>query len=120
MLLHTACLTAKGDGRCIRPVRLEIWTKIRQSSLGLDSRSGRGLAVLGGRLLPLSFSTVIFGALATSAQERRPERWLSGLLWLVSLLRRELVAELLREREVRAWITFYCSSAAILASSGSL
>ena len=76
--------------------------------------------MLGGQLLPLLFSTVIFGALATSAQERRPERWLSGLLWLVSLLRRELVAELLGEREVRAWITFCCSSAAILASSGSL
>ena len=102
MLLHTACLTAKGDGRCIRPVGLEIWTKIRQSSLGLDSRSGQGLAVLGGQLLHLLFSTVIFRALTTSAQERRPKRWLSGLLWLVLLLQQELVAELLREREVRA------------------
>jgi hypothetical protein len=62
----------------------------------------RGLAALGGRLLPLSFGTEIFGSLATSAQERRPEWWLLGLLWLVSLLRRELEAELLGEREVRA------------------
>jgi hypothetical protein len=43
-----------------------------------------------------------FGSLATSAQERRPEWWLLGLLWLMSLLRRELEAELLGEREVKA------------------
>jgi hypothetical protein len=53
-------------------------------------------------LLPLLFGTGIFGSLATSAQERRPEWWLLGLLWLMSLLRRELEAELLGEREVKA------------------
>jgi hypothetical protein len=53
-------------------------------------------------LLPLLLGTEIFKSLATSAQERRPEWWLLGLLWLVSLLWRELEAELLGEREVRA------------------
>jgi hypothetical protein len=53
-------------------------------------------------LLPLLFGTGIFGSLATSAQEQRPEWWLLGLLWLMSLLRRELEAELLGEREVKA------------------
>jgi hypothetical protein len=62
----------------------------------------RGLAALGGRLLPLLFSTRIFGSLATSAQEQQPKWWLLGLLWLMSLLQRELEAELLGEREVKA------------------
>jgi hypothetical protein len=53
-------------------------------------------------LLPLLFGTGIFGSLATSAQERQPKWWLLGLLWLMSLLRRELEAELLGEREVKA------------------
>ena len=120
ILLYTAYLTIKGDSYYIYPIRLEIQTKIQQSSLGLDSRSRQGLAVLEGQLLPLLFSTIIFKALTTSAQEQQPKRQLSKLLQLVLLLQQELVAKLLREREVRAQITLYCSSAAILASLGSL
>ena len=64
--------------------------------------AGRALAGFRGRLPSLSFCTEIWGSLATSAQERRPESWLLGLLWQVSLLRQELGGELLGEREVSA------------------
>jgi hypothetical protein len=67
-----------------------------------------------GRLLPPLFGTEIIGSLVMPAQEWRPECWL-----LVSLLRRDLEAELRGEREVRAWITFCRSSLAILLSSRS-
>ena len=120
ILLYTAYLTIKGDSYYIYPIRLEIQIKIQQSSLGLDSRSRQSLAVLGGQLLLLLFSTVIFRALTTSAQEQQPKYQLSKLLQLVLLLQQKLVAKLLRERKVRAQITFYYSSAAILASLGSL
>ena len=107
MLLHTACLTAKGEGCCSRIVGLEMAMKIRLSSFGLASGPGRNLAGFRGRLPPLS---EIWGSLATSAQERRPDSWLPGLLRLVSLLQRELGGELLKEREVRARTTLCCSS----------
>jgi hypothetical protein len=99
MLLHTACLTANGEGCCSRIAGLEMTMKIRSSSFGLAGRPGRDLAGIRGRLPPLS---EIWGSLATSAQERRSDSWLPGLLWLVSLLQRELGGELLGESEVRA------------------
>ena len=115
MLLHIACLTAKGEGCCSRLAGLEMAMKIRLSSFGLVDGPGRDLAGFRGRLPPLS---EISGSLATSAQERRPDSWLLELLWLVSLLQRELGGELLGEREVSARVTFCCSSSAILASCG--
>ena len=77
MLLYTACLTAKGEGCCNRIAGFEIAMKIRLSSFGLAGGLGRDLAGIRGRLLPLS---KIWGSLATSAQERRPDSWLLGLL----------------------------------------
>lgn len=113
MLLHIACLTANGDGCCSRIAGLEIAMKIRLSSFGLAGGAGRVLAAIRGRLVPLF---EIWGSLATSAQERRPDSWLLVLLWLASLLQWELGGELLGEREFRAWMTLCCSSSAILAS----
>lgn len=113
MLLHIACLTAKGEGCCSRLAGSEMAMKIRLSSFGLAGGPGRDLAGFRGRLPPLS---EISASLATSAQERRPDSWLLELLWLVSLLQRELGGELLGEREVSARVTFCCSSSAILAS----
>jgi hypothetical protein len=77
MLLHIACLTAKGEGCCSRIAGLEMAMKIRLSSFGLAGGLGRDLAGIRGRLPPLS---EIWGFLATSAQERRPDSWLLGLL----------------------------------------
>ena len=80
ILLHTACLTAKGEGCCSCVARLEIAMKIQLSSFGLASGPGRDLAGNRGLSLPLFFGAGIWGSLATSAQERRPESWLPGLL----------------------------------------
>ena len=113
MLLHIACRTAKGEGCCSRIPGFEMAMKIRASSFGLAGWLGRVLAGFKGRLLPL---LEIWGSLATSAQERRPDSWLFGLLRLASLLQWELGGELLKEGEVRAWITLCCSSSAILVS----
>lgn len=61
----------------------------------------------------------IWGSLATSAQERRPDSWLLWSLRAVSLLQRELGGETLGERgAVRARTTLCCSSSAIFASCG--
>ena len=69
MLLHIACLTAKGEGCCSRLAGSEMAMKIRLSSFGLAGGPGRDLAGFRGRLPPLS---EISASLATSAQERRP------------------------------------------------
>jgi hypothetical protein len=76
MLLQIACLTANGEGCCSRTTGLEMAMKIRLSCLGLAGGAGRDLARIRGRLAPLSD---IWGSLATSAQERRPESWLLEL-----------------------------------------
>ena len=44
MLLHIACLTAKGEGCCSRIAGLEMAMKIRLSSFGLGGGPGRDLA----------------------------------------------------------------------------
>ena len=72
MFLHTACLTANGDGRWSRVAGSDITMKILWSSFGLGGGPDRGLAGFRGRLLPLSFGMEISGSLATSAQGRRP------------------------------------------------
>ena len=66
-LLHTACLTAKGEGRCNRVAGLDIAMKIRLSSFGLAGGPGRDLAGNRGLPLPLFFGARIWGSLATSA-----------------------------------------------------
>jgi hypothetical protein len=83
MLLHIACLIAKGKGSCSRIAGLEMAIKIRLSSFGLAGGPGRDLAGFKGQLPLLS---EISASLAMSAQERRPNSWLLELLWLVSLL----------------------------------
>ena len=115
ILLHIACLTAKGEGCCRRTAGFEIVTKIRVSSFGLAGGLGRGFAGARGRLLS---GSEILGPLTASAQERGRSSWLFNLLWSVSLLQRELGEELLGESEVRAWMTRCCSSAAILIFEG--
>ena len=77
MLLQIACLTAKGEGCCSRVAGLEMEMKIRLSSFSLAGGLGRDLAGFRGWLPPLS---EFWGSLATSAQERRPDSWLLGLL----------------------------------------
>jgi hypothetical protein len=77
IFLQIACLTAKGEGCCSRIAGLVMVMKIRWSSFGLAGGTVRCLVGTRGRLVPLSN---IWGSLATSAQERRPESRLLELL----------------------------------------